>query len=177
MHDRRLVGRLEALHRTGGTSEAALRQARRNLSASVNAAHRAERTLKLWMVPGEEIQAVKEEARRIRARKGARDTGKDSQHGRVEVRAPGDGTIVERNVSRGEMIVDGTMTLFQIARFDKLKVLVPVPEEDLPVLEAVKPEQRRWTIRPGAATAVEGRLVIGAVIDPIRHTAGGWTRR
>src|SRR5262249_19517467 len=158
-------------YRSGGSSEAVLRQARWALSASLTAANRAERTLKIWKVPDEEIQAIKEEVRRIIGRKGVRDAVKEKQISRFEIRAPGDGTILERNVSRSEMIRDGTMILFQIALLDKLKVVVEVPEADLPLLEALKPEQRRWTIRPGAGPAVEGRIDgIGVVVDPKKHT-------
>jgi cobalt-zinc-cadmium efflux system membrane fusion protein len=145
--------------------------ARRNVEADLNAVNRALNTLKTWGIPQEDIDAVSREAEEIGKRDGKREARKDKNGGRVEIRATEDGTLIERSVSRGEVIVDGTMTLFQIAQLDKLKVLVQVPEEDLPLLEALKPEQRRWTIHTGAASAVEGPIEsIGFLIDPNQHT-------
>ena len=55
--------------------------------------------------------------------------------GRVTLRAPFDGIIVERNVHMDEMVVDNTVNLFQIADVSRLLVIASCPEEALPILE------------------------------------------
>ena len=48
-----------------------------------------------------------------------------------------------------------------------------MPESDLPLLDALKPEQRRWEIRTGPdAPALSGEFsVIGHITDPNQRTA------
>jgi cobalt-zinc-cadmium efflux system membrane fusion protein len=151
--------------------ETFLLDARRRVQADRNAVNRAVNTLRAWGIPQEDIDAVAAEAEE--AGKGKRGPEKGRQWGRVELRAPADGTLIERNVSRNELIGDATTNLFQIARLDRLKVLVQVPEADLPLLEALKPPQRRWTIRAAASDLqAEGRIdEIGYLIDPNQQTA------
>ncbi|HKI38151.1 MAG TPA: sigma-70 family RNA polymerase sigma factor [Gemmataceae bacterium] len=150
--------------------------ARRAVEADRNAVNRAERTLTIWGVPEKQLEAVRKEAgdreRKPETEKARKARLKDWS--RVEVTAPEDGTLLERNVSLGEVVVDGTVNLFQIAKLDRLKVLAQASEADLPVLEALKPEQRCWTIRPIAdrdAPAAEGSIdTVAVTIDPSRHT-------
>jgi cobalt-zinc-cadmium efflux system membrane fusion protein len=160
--------------------EVFLLNARRNVQASRNAATRAENALRAWGIPAEDIEAVRQEARKAGDRKRKRETeaarkARAERWGRVEVRAPDDGTLVERNISRHEVLVSARVTLFAIAKLDRLKVLAQVKEEDLPALEALKGEQRRWTIRPRASPdspAARGQIVeVGYLIDPNLHTA------
>jgi cobalt-zinc-cadmium efflux system membrane fusion protein len=165
---------LERAEKAAGTvTEAFLLNARRTVQADRNAVNRAQNTLKAWGIPQEDIAAVSREAEEVGKPKGKPGPAKDKDGGRVEIRATEDGIILERNVRRNEFLEDSTINLFQIARLDRLKVLVQVPEEDLSLLEALKPEQRRWTIRTTTgALEVEGRIdSIGYVIDPNQHTA------
>jgi cobalt-zinc-cadmium efflux system membrane fusion protein len=131
-------------------------------------------------VPEKDIDAVREAAREPGDRKrkpGAKAERKarEERWARVELLAPGDGTLVERNVSRHQVVADVTVPLFVIAHLDTLKVLAQVREEDLPALNALKPEQRRWTIRPQASShgpAARGRIAeVGYLIEPNQHTA------
>ncbi len=71
---------------------------------------------------------------------------------------------------RQEALLSRDGTFFGL---DRLQVLAQVSEEDLPRLNALKPEQRRWNIRPKAgAPAVQGWIEeIGDWIDPNQHTA------
>src|SRR5262249_23921982 len=108
--DQKTLAGLKDLSRTGSTSEAALRQAERNVSASLNAANRAERALRTWKVPDDEIKAVKDEAKKIIDRKASRNSTREKNWARVEVRSPIDGLIVEKNVVRGN-IADTTTDL------------------------------------------------------------------
>ncbi|MDB5387409.1 MAG: family efflux transporter subunit [Planctomycetaceae bacterium] len=171
--------RLEALER-GSVSVQIVREARRQYEADLIAVDRAERTLRSWRETEEEILEVHQEA--VRISKGDKKT--DGKHYReswanVEIRAPLDGTLLENNVSLGE-IVDSGMVLFKVADLSRMAVLANVYEEDLPKLTALPPTQRQWRVRLKSdpeATPIEGAFeVIGNVIDPGQHTAAviGW---
>jgi cobalt-zinc-cadmium efflux system membrane fusion protein len=162
------------VYNEGAASEATWRQAKRNVETDLNRVAAAERTLRVWRVPEEEIQAVKQEAARIVQRQGKRDPEKEKAWARVEVRAPFDGVIVEKNVAFGD-IVDTSSDLFKVANLARLTVWAHVFEEDLPALQNLTPEQRKWKVRlqaePTAPPLVGTIDVIGYVIDPNQHTA------
>jgi cobalt-zinc-cadmium efflux system membrane fusion protein len=162
-----------------------------------NAINRALNNLKLWDIPQDEIDALHAEARKIGADKGAwfktpegrwvkgekqatgvkADPGKEAENpwGRVTLRAPFDGVVVERNLHVDEMVVDNTVNLFQIADVDRLLVVASCPEDELPTLEALRGGERRWTVRTvgaGSAAGLPGTIdEIGYMIDPNQHTA------
>jgi cobalt-zinc-cadmium efflux system membrane fusion protein len=163
--------------------------------------NRALNNLKLWDIPQDEIDALRVEAKKItsdkdawsktsegrwvnRVKQGAEqgnNVDKDKENeaenpwGRVTLRAPLDGVMVERNVFKGEMVVDNTVNLFQIADVSRLLVIASCPEESLPSLEALSNTQRRWTVRTVGANSAEGLPgtidEIGYIIDPNQHTA------
>lgn len=175
---RTTLDRLEALER-GSVSAQIVREARRQYEADMIAVDRAERTLRSWRETEAEIQEVHKEADRIR--KGG---DPDTDHYRetwanVEIRAPLDGTLLENNVSLGE-IVDSGMVLFKVADLSRMAVLANVYEEDLPKVTALSPTQRQWKVRLKSepeTPAIEGSFeVVGNVIDPGQHTAAviGW---
>jgi cobalt-zinc-cadmium efflux system membrane fusion protein len=147
---------------------------RQKVQADRNAMSRAESTLRTWRVPEEEIDAVKEEAQRVIERKGKRDPAKQESWPRVEMKAPFDGTILEKTVGL-HSYVDTSTDLFKIANLDKLAVYANAYENDLPGLQALKPEQRRWQIRvlnEPHGKPLPGTIdVIGYTIDPNQHTA------
>jgi cobalt-zinc-cadmium efflux system membrane fusion protein len=83
--------------------------------------------------------------------------------------------IVERNLAKGEVVVDNTVNLFTIARVDQLLVYANCPEDDLKELDRLRKagqlvgtvqtvgtdrESVKWTITD-----------IGWLIDPNQHTA------
>lgn len=162
-----------------------------------NAINRALNNLKVWSIPQDEIDALHEEAKKISADKdawfktpegrwvkgekqGARglvDMDKESENpwGRVTLRAPFDGIIVERNVTLNENIVDNTVNLFQIAQVNRLLVVAYAPEDELPTLNALTSEQRVWSVRTVGPVPVSGLAgpidEIGYLIDPNQHTA------
>jgi cobalt-zinc-cadmium efflux system membrane fusion protein len=161
--------------------------------------NRALNNLKLWDIPQEEIDALQVEAKKISADKDAwsktpegkwvnrmkqanganGDAPKDKENenpwGKVTLRAPIDGIIVERNVAKDEMVVDNTVNLFQIADVSRLLVKAHCQEDQLPTLEGLSTGERRWTIRTagaGAAAGLPGTIdEIGYLIDPNQHTA------
>jgi len=158
--------------------------ARRAVEGDYNAVGRAENTLRAWAIPEEDIEAVRKEADDIYNQGGKRDRSPEhlkaqlKKWARVELRVPdvpeADGaTIVERNLSVGEMVMDPTINLFQIAKVDRLLVFANAPEEDLPRLQRLDTAKRRWTIRTaGAPDGIEGPIDdISYIIDPAQHNA------
>jgi len=172
--DRQLLKRVERAYCQGAHMDVQLEQAKRNVESSVNRASAIEATLRAWRVPEPEIKGVEEEAERIAARQGKRDIEKERSWPRVEMRAPGDGVLVEKTVHLHNF-VDTSTDLFKIANLDKLFVYAYAYEEDLPVVQALKPEQRRWQIfvqnEPNAKPLPGTIDVIGYSIDPSQHTA------
>jgi cobalt-zinc-cadmium efflux system membrane fusion protein len=162
-----------------------------------NAIARALNNLKLWDIPQDEIDALHAEAQKICADKnawfktpegrwvkgekqatGAKvDPAREDENpwGKVTLRAPFDGVVVERNLHKDEMVVDNTVNLFQIADVSRLLVIASCPEDQLPALEALDRDERRWSVQTvGAvsATGLTGAIdEIGYVIDPNQHTA------
>jgi cobalt-zinc-cadmium efflux system membrane fusion protein len=162
-----------------------------------NAISRALNNLKLWDIPQDEIDALHAEARKISSDKNAWAKTPEGQWvsstkhtldakfhphsdaenpwGRVTLRADEDGVVVESNVRTGEVVVDNTINLFQIADVSRLQVVANCPEDSLPILEALNRRQRQWTVRTvGAASAagLTGTIdEIGYMIDPNQHTA------
>src|SRR5271157_4892176 len=98
---------------------------------------------------------------------------------RLDVVAPLDGVIIERNVALGEL-VDTTSDLFKIADLSRLGVLAHAYEEDLPTLDCLPASQRMWSVTVGsggdAATRIGRFDQVGCIIDPNQHKAlvMGW---
>ena len=159
-----------------------------------NAINRAFNNLLVWNIPQEEIDALHAEAKKISQDKKAwyqtregrwvkgekqgktghdPDKENDNPWGRVTLRAPFDGIIIERNPTVGETVQDPTTNLFQIAQVDRLLVIANAPEDELPTLNALKPEERKWTVQTVSAVGgLKGRIEeIGYLIDPNQHTA------
>jgi cobalt-zinc-cadmium efflux system membrane fusion protein len=161
-----------------------------------NTINRVLNNLKVWDIPQDEIDALHAEAKKISADKNAwfktpegrwvkgEKQGKDSKTnsdkenenpwGRVTLRAPFDGVIVERNLHLNEMVVDNTVNLFQVADVNRLLVIANAPEDELPTLEAVG-VGTTWTIQTVGASSAAGLTgtidEIGYLIDPNQHTA------
>src|SRR5262249_22536746 len=134
--------------------------------------NRAISTLKTWGISEEDIQAVLDEAEKVKKRGGKHDKEKDELWAGVEIRAPDDGVIVERNVAIHEIIADNTTNLFQIAKLDRLAVFANVPEDDLPALQALPTRRRTWTVQTVGSPPIHGFIDdIGYLIDPNQHTA------
>lgn len=168
----RLVERQKAYSK-GGLAEDQLNQIRRDVAVDRNAVEKGKRILRTWKVPEEEIEIVKQEARLVSAGKKQRDAKKELEWAKVEVKAPFDATILEKNASLGK-IVDPAFDLFKIADLRKLSVVAHAYEEDLRTLRALTPGFP-WQVRAGAE--LDNRLLknngiqkIGLVVDPAQHT-------
>jgi len=146
---------------------------------------RIERTLRSWRLTESEIAEVRDEAEKIHseAEKAHRDqtnhaAAVDKTWAEVDVKAPFDSIILERNATTGD-IVDSDLDLFIVADLTTLGVSANAYEEDLPALEAIPPDERRWKIQVKADSRppLPGTFdTIGQIINPNEHTAPiiGW---
>jgi cobalt-zinc-cadmium efflux system membrane fusion protein len=178
--DEEILDKAQDAYRKGALAEIFMLNAQRNVEADRGAETRAVNHLRTWDIPEAEIKACYDEAEKLRKLNGReRDLArieKNKEWPRVELRAPDDGILVERNVCQGEMIVDATVNLFQIARVDRLLVQVNAPEDYLPTLnKLLKTTDHKWTVTTvGANTkkGIEGTIdEVGYLIDPNQHTA------
>jgi cobalt-zinc-cadmium efflux system membrane fusion protein len=168
--DQEVLTRAEA--QSAAVPEVFLWNARRNVQVDVNTINRAVSTLATWGIADADIQAVRDEAEKVKERQGKHDQAKDALWARVEIRAPDDGVIIERNVSLHEIIADNTTNLLQIAKVDRLAVFANCPEDDLPALERLSTAERQWTVETVGSPPVKGAFEdTGYLIDPSQHTA------
>src|SRR5262249_19063687 len=160
--------RLEArtkLWQEGNLPRDTLDQTRRDVITGRNAGERAERTLRAWRVPDNEIAEAAREADDIIRRDGKRDLDKERLWARSVITAPRSGVIVERNVGVGEYVADNTVNLFVVADPSRMLVVANPPEDFLKDLLSLPPERRRWAVK--AAGAPQG---LGGRIDEISYT-------
>jgi len=184
--DEETLAKLRQSSLDGAVPDRTVREAQRRVEADRIAVARAERTLQTWRLAEEEIQAVREEARRLSTEK-AKGPADNAPHGnalaakwaRIEIRAPLSGVILERNLTLGDL-VDTTVDLFMIADLNRLRVTAHAYEEYLPALDGLVAGKRDWAIAVPAAPHVapqRGQFEqIGRIIDPNQHTAlvMGW---
>lgn len=171
--------RLKASISQGVVPEQVLVNLRHDIDSDNIAVARVERTLRSWRLNTEQIQAIRDEAERVREHNGQSDKDLDDTWARVEVRSPMDGTIVEKNVAVGDFV--GTdLDLFKIADLRRLDVLAHVYEEDISLLESLPLGKRSWAIqlnaKPQSQPLMGSFQRIGNLIDPAQHTAlvMGW---
>jgi len=168
--EEQLRDRLKTLYEGGAGSGRTYRDAEKDVQSRLASVANIERTLRTWRLTDEDIAEIHSEAARI----AESDMLPDEKNtwARVEVRAPMSGVILEKNLVVGD-IVDTTTDLFKIGELSHLVVWAHVYEEDLSLLESF-PRPVQWTVvRPSnPAEQYSGSLdKIGAVIDPVQHTA------
>ena len=174
------LARISKAAAEGSVPERVLRDAERKVEADRIAVSRAVRTLQSWRISKEEIDQVRAEAESALAREDGQDREEMvAQWAKLEVLAPLDGTVIERNVALGDL-VDTNIDLFKVADLSRLRVVAHAYEEDLPSLDALKNDRREWTVAvgsgPDAATRTGQFDQVGCIIDPNQHTAlvMGW---
>jgi cobalt-zinc-cadmium efflux system membrane fusion protein len=173
---------LEDLWRKGAGTFANYRAAKNAVSGDLNNIARVRRTLDIWKVTPEEVKEIEEEAKRVLASKNIRDLNQiKDNHGkwaRVEVRAPFDGIIVEKNLAVGSM-VDPTQDLFRVADLRKLAVFANAYEEDQRLLQDMQAQLRPslvpWRVHLTAdpekrTLPSDGIERIGYIVDPTQRT-------
>lgn len=173
-----LFRKLKTLDSTGAIAQRAIEEMQRTYEADWIQVERARRTLVSWRVSAEELAAIEQEAKRIHTQAQAGPTAEatapssvfDPKWANLQVRSPIDGTILERNLTVGD-IVDSNVDLFKVADLSRLLVVTSLYEDDLPSLLAVAPEQRTWTLHIDGRAPLPSRIeVIGSVVDPSQHT-------
>jgi cobalt-zinc-cadmium efflux system membrane fusion protein len=185
--DKVILDKAEAA--TGVLADIYIWTARRNYDTDRSAVRRARNMLLTWGIPKEDIDAVEKEARELKIEGGKRDDVPEGEWAkahekwaRVVLRAPDfvpgkePAVLVERNVTKGETVVDNTIPLFTVARVDEMLVYANCPEDDVPELNRLrKAGKARWVIQTVGTDnkdGVEGKFTeIGKLIDPNQHTA------
>jgi cobalt-zinc-cadmium efflux system membrane fusion protein len=152
----------------------------RTVVGDINAIERAVSTLRAWGIPEEDIQALRKEAESVKpedAQKRLRlhDRSNFERWARVEIKAPADGIVIQRDLTLHEFVVDNTLNLFQIADLTKLFVTANCPEDDLPLLEGLQESSHGlipWTVKTVGSPPMSGYIDdISYLIDPNQHTA------
>jgi cobalt-zinc-cadmium efflux system membrane fusion protein len=154
--------RQDKIFREGAMSLAALSATKRQVQADSGVVLTAERTLKMWKMNDEEIQAIKAEAHVIHDQKKVRTADNEMRWARVEIQVPnflnGDGeavrklnlVVVEKNTNVNDMVDPiNSPPLFRVADLGRLQIWVHPPEEYLPrIREGLKTGKKlRWQIR------------------------------
>lgn len=162
--------------RPGEVSDHVMRDAQRTYEGALISTQNGERTLRSWQLSENDVAAIRHEAERLH-REGASEQATAALRegwAELEVRAPFDGVLLEKNITVGE-IVDASLDLFKIGDVSRLMVAANVYEEDLAEIERLPPEKRRWKISLTAEPEeppLEGTFELaGRVIDPVQHTA------
>jgi cobalt-zinc-cadmium efflux system membrane fusion protein len=130
------------LFEEGAISLAAYLATERQVQADTNAVLTAERTLRMWKLTNEEIDAIKKEAESILDQKKVRNAEQEKNWARVEVRVPKfcddpmrELVVVEKNTHLGDMVDPSKDTpLFRVADLSRLQIWVHPPEEYLPLI-------------------------------------------
>jgi beta-lactamase regulating signal transducer with metallopeptidase domain/multidrug efflux pump subunit AcrA (membrane-fusion protein) len=131
--------------------------AQRNVLADKNAMTRALRTLRGWDIPETQIHQVLTEAAKVDAAGGSRQLLQTKNWGRLELRSPIDGVVLERSVNNGEVVLDRAMNLFTVANLDTLLVMCTIEEKKLPALLAVGPGPK-WTVKTKRGDSYTGTI-------------------
>ncbi len=174
--DRNQLTRVQKL--TGIVPDKQIREAEHQLESDRTNVDRIERTLRSWRLTEDEIEEVRKEAESLHENQSSHDPSADKTWAEVDVKAPFDAVVMERNATTGD-IVDTDLDLFVLADLTTLGVSADAYEEDLPSLESMLPDQRKWMIQVQADSraAFPGTFeTIGEIIDPRQHTAPiiGW---
>lgn len=173
-----LFRKVKKLDSTGAIAQRAIEEMQRTYEADWIQVERARRTLISWRIPEEELTAIEQEAKRIHAEAQAGPKAEstspssdfDPKWADLQVRSPIGGTILERNLTVGD-IVDSNVDLFKVADLSRLLVITSLYEDDLPALLAIAPDRRTWTLHiDGRPPIPNGIEVVGNVVDPSQHT-------
>jgi cobalt-zinc-cadmium efflux system membrane fusion protein len=162
----------------GVVPERVIIEARGNYAADRVAVAKAERTLRSWRLTEDEIEEIREEAKRVQKRE-LHDALADRTWAVTEVRSPINGIIMEKNFNVGDL-VDPAQDLFKIADLDRVQVMANAYEEDLPLLKNLDAEHRKWKVDVKADphdVPISGTFdIIGTIIDPTQHAGAilGW---
>jgi cobalt-zinc-cadmium efflux system membrane fusion protein len=182
------------LFEKGAFSWGGLQASLKQLRLDSNALATAERSLKMWKLTPDEIEAIRKEAAEIAklvVDGKLRDTDREAQWARVEIRVPWfdkehpdrELTVVEKNTNLNDMLdpIASPYPLFKVADLNRQQVWVHPPEEYLPILEKdmaraeKEGRQLEWDISfqsdpPDTPPRKMKIAQIYPVIEPTQHT-------
>jgi cobalt-zinc-cadmium efflux system membrane fusion protein len=172
----------------GAMSLAGIKATERQLQADSNAVLTAERTLKMWKMTDEEIQAIRAEAQVIHDQKKVRTADNEMRWARVEIKVPRfldakdpaarlNLVVVEKNTNVNDMVDPiNSPPLFRVADMGRLQIWVHPPEEYLPkIRESLKTGKKlKWQIRfqsepPNTPPLELDILQIAPSLEPNQH--------
>ena len=172
--DEAFLKRYDTLDRSGLIPEFTILQQRRNAEQSRIMVQRAENSLRTAKMTDEEIKALEDKLKDIAAKPlTPQDRSKLEGWARVEVKAPFDGWIVEKNQNPGD-IIDTSTDLFKIVDLRRMMVWANVREEDLPTLLDKKlpiPWEVHLPNDPNAKPLAGQIVYVTPQIDPTQHVA------
>jgi cobalt-zinc-cadmium efflux system membrane fusion protein len=176
--DQARLADLKAGWEQGVVSKTSYYEAQRTVQKDLNARNTAERALLMWKLTDKEIQDLRDEAARIEQT--GRNPGKEMNWARVEVRAPHDGVIVEKNTNKGDWVDPSASPnpMFRIADLRELAVWINAREEYRPVVQEMLFKNHDKAIRMEIrllaepdAPPLEGEIVrIAPSLDPNQRT-------
>ena len=164
--DESIYQRLKELQKSGAIQERAIDEKQRDYESDLIQVERIRRTLTSWRIADAEMQKIEAEAKRIHANalagpsveldaqasgKPVADSLVDGTWGEIQIIAPVDGTILEKNITVGD-IVGTDDDLFKVADLSRLIVMANIYEEDLPSVMALPEDQRVWSIEVNSRT-------------------------
>ena len=159
--DESIYQRLKELQKSGAIQERAIDEKQRAYESDLIQVERIRRTLTSWRISYAEMQRIEAEAKRIHAKamagpsvdldtqasdKPVIDSLVDGTWGEIQIIAPVEGTILEKNITVGD-IVGTDHDLFKVADLSRLIVMANIFEEDLPSVMALPEDQRVWQDR------------------------------
>jgi cobalt-zinc-cadmium efflux system membrane fusion protein len=176
------------IFKDGALSLAAVKASERQVQADSNAVLTAERTLKMWKLTDQEIQAIKDEAQVISDQKKVRTAENEMRWARVEIQVPRfldakgpsaklNLAVVEKNTNVNDMVDPiNSPPLFRVADLGRLQIWVHPPEEYLPSIRdsLKKGKKLKWQIRfqsePPNTPPLELEIVqIAPSLEPNQH--------
>lgn len=153
-----------------GAAEANMRRERELAEKKISSAREREMAEAQWAVEGATMRAAEERLRAIGLNT-ADIQGIDSKTvgGRVAIRAPIDGTVIERLVTMGEAVERAT-DAFKVANLHRVWVLLDLYEKDLSRVRMGQAVEVRTEAYPGET--FHGRVAyVAPVIDEATRTA------
>jgi cobalt-zinc-cadmium efflux system membrane fusion protein len=182
--DTEYLEKLKKGFQEGVVSESRFYEQQRTVRHDINAANAAERTLRMWKLSDKEIQELHQEAARIeeeaKQNEGRRDARKEMEWAKVEIRAPHDGIIVEKNFNRGGWVDPSASPnpMFKIADLRQLAVWINAREQYRQTLQQLLAKGQEAGLRMEVrllaepdAPPLQGEIVrIAPSLDPNMRT-------
>jgi RNA polymerase sigma factor (sigma-70 family) len=152
----------------GGTD---LINSEKEVQASQKAVTSVIRGLVALKISEEDIKSLQQEGEQIARNPETRDPVREmARWGRVEIRAPAAGVVIDKRVHLGDTVPEGAF-LFTITDLSRLQVSVAVPVANGGFLMELPLEKRHWLIHAGGAAPIPGTFTVGRKVGPMDSVA------